>query len=219
MHPDVPPAAPAPGRFIVFEGVEGAGKTTQIQALADWLRQRGRQVLITREPGGSAIGAQIRQILLAPENHRLTTRAELMLYAADRAQHVAEVIGPALASGQDVLCDRYIYSTMAYQGYGRGLDAEAIEWLNDYATAGLRPDLVILLDLDPALGLARARQVGRPDRLEQEALDFHQRVRTGFLALAAADETRFAVIDASVPAQTVSLRLCEQVASRCGIVP
>ncbi|MBC7545706.1 MAG: dTMP kinase [Candidatus Sericytochromatia bacterium] len=210
---------PAPGTFITFEGVEGAGKTTQIARLADWLERQGRKVVVSRDPGGTAIGTKIRGILLDPENANLCDRSELMLYAADRAQHVVEKIQPALAEGAVVLCDRYVHSTLAYQGYGRGLPQADIRWLNDYATRGLMPDLVLLLDLDPVIGLFRATASGEPDRLEREALSFHARVRAGFLVLAAAEPERFVIVPGDEPADRVTAIIQEQVAKRCGIVP
>jgi dTMP kinase len=212
-------AAAPQGLFITFEGVEGSGKTTQIKRLGTWLQAQGRQVIDSRDPGGTAIGVQIRQILLDPANTAMSDRAELMLYAADRAQHVAEKLKPAVEAGQVVLCDRYAHSTVAYQGYGRGLPFKDIHTLNGLACQGLWPDLVILLDLDPATGLQRAKAVGNPDRLESEALAFHERVRQGFLELAQMETERFVVVDAAASADRVETVIREQVAKRCGIVP
>jgi dTMP kinase len=211
--------APKPGLFITFEGVEGSGKTTQIQKLSAWLAAEGREVIDSRDPGGTAIGNQIRQILLDPANTAMSARTELLLYAADRAQHVAEKLKPAVEAGKVVLCDRYVHSTVAYQGYGRGLPFKDIHWLNGYASQGLWPDLVILLDLDPAAGLQRAKAVGHPDRLEAEALQFHERVRQGFLELAGMETERFVILDAAAPVDDVASAIREQVAKRCGIVP
>jgi dTMP kinase len=207
------------GLFITFEGVEGSGKTTQIKRLEAWLAEAGRAVIDSRDPGGTDIGMQIRQILLDPANSAMSDRAELMLYAADRAQHVAEKLKPAVEAGTVVLCDRYVHSTVAYQGYGRGLPFKDIHTLNSLATQGLWPDLVILLDLDPSVGLNRAKAVGRPDRLEQEALQFHERVRQGFLELAQMETERFVIVDAAKSADEVAALIQEQVAKRCGIVP
>lgn len=212
-------AATQPGLFITFEGVEGSGKTTQIRRLRSWLESKGRDVIDSRDPGGTAIGVQIRQILLDPANTAMSDRAELMLYAADRAQHVAEKLKPAVDAGRVVLCDRYVHSTVAYQGYGRGLPFKDIHTLNGLASQGLWPDLVILLDLDPATGLQRAKAVGSPDRLEREALAFHERVRQGFLELAQMETERFVIVDAAQAADVVETVIREQVAKRCGIVP
>lgn len=180
--------------FITFEGVEGAGKSTQIRCLADILSAKGYPVVTTREPGAGHIGQQIRQIILA--DHQVVPEAELLLYAADRAQHVRTLIRPALAEGKVVVCDRYADSTVAYQGYGRGLPMATIETLNQIATGGLKPDFTVLLDLDPAAGLARSKARALLDRMEQESLAFHQRVRHGFLQLARQEPDRFQVFDA-----------------------
>ena len=190
--------------FITFEGVEGSGKTTQIKRLTARLEAAGRTVVVTRQPGGCALGQTLRAILLSQKTAGLDDRAELFLYLADRAQHVAEVIRPALAAGAVVVCDRYADSTVAYQGHGRGLDVALLQQLNAVATAGLVPDLTLLLDLDPAVGLTRATSrnaaAGTAEaegRFEAERLEFHQRVRAGYRALAAGEPTRFAVVDAA----------------------
>jgi len=191
------------GVFITFEGIEGSGKSTQIALLAKSLAERGKAVTLTREPGGTAIGDQVRKILLDPANKALTPRAELLLYAAARAQHLEELVRPELEAGKIVLCDRFSDATLAYQGYGRGLEEAMIGALDRMATAGLRPHLTILLDIDAAAGLARAR--GRNSsrgleteaRFENEELAFHERVRQGYLTLARADAGRFRVIDAA----------------------
>ena len=183
----------APGVLIAFEGGEGAGKSTQVTALAALLRAAGRDVVVTHEPGATRVGAAIRSVLLDPTNAGLSARAEAMLYAADRAEHVDTEILPALAKGSVVITDRYVDSSLAYQGAGRPLDPGQVESLNDWATGGLVPHLTVLLDIDPAVGLARA---GEPDRLEAEPLAFHQAVRAGFLALAARDPGRYVVVDA-----------------------
>jgi dTMP kinase len=187
--------------FIAFEGGEGVGKSTQIRLAADWLRTLGRPVVVTREPGGTPLGAQLRRLVLDPDG-QVAPRAEALIYAADRAQHVDTVIGPALAAGAVVLTDRYVDSTLAYQGAGRGLDAKPV---TDWATGGLTPRLTVLLDLDPVLGLARAGARGaRPDRLEAAELTFHQAVRAGFLRLAAAEPARYLVLDAGAPPDAVA---------------
>ncbi len=198
--------------FITFEGIEGSGKSTQVQVLKRHLELAGRQVLATREPGGCEIANAIRAILLDPASHRLVPRAELLLYAAARAQHVEQVIRPALAAGTIVLCDRFIDATTAYQGGGRGLDRALVAELNTIATAGLLPDLTLLFDFPAEAGLQRARQRNLHDamqnegRFELEELDFHQRVREAYLELAAR-ETRFRIIDARGTIDVVTLRV------------
>ncbi len=187
-------AAPSyAGVFVVLEGGEGAGKSTQIARLAEVVAARGFEVVVTREPGATEVGARIRALLLDPAT-RLSSRAEALLYAADRAQHVAAVVQPALDRGAVVLSDRYVDSSLAYQGAGRELDVDEVAGLSRWATRGLVPDMTLLLDLDPAIGLARA--TGSPDRIEQESLAFHQAVRQGFLALAAKAPHRYLVVSA-----------------------
>jgi dTMP kinase len=191
-----------PGLFVTFEGGEGSGKTTQLKALLAHLRAAGRDAIETRDPGGTPIGKQIRELLLDRENTRMTAMAELFLYEASRAQLVDEVIRPALREGRVILCDRFTDSTLAYQGHGRGLDRDLILRLNDWATGGLRAHLTLFLDLSPEVGLARARErlahpKTRRDRIEEEVLGFHQRVREGYQAIAAAEPERVIVLDAS----------------------
>jgi|LGOV01.1.fsa_nt_gb dTMP kinase len=199
--------------FITFEGIEGSGKTTQITMMAEFLRRQGYDVVTTREPGGCPIADAIREILLHPANNALVARAELLLYAAARAQHVAEVIQPALQQGQIVLCDRYTDATLAYQGYGRGLDLDLIEELNTLACADCRPHLTLLLDMPHEAGLQRALQRNSAQnmtdegRFEQESLDFHRRIREGYLALAKNAPHRMRVIDAAGNPGEVSERL------------
>lgn len=196
--------------FITFEGIEGCGKTTQIRLLAECLRRGGLEVLVTREPGGCPIADAIRGILLHSGNSALVPRAELLLYAAARAQHVDEVIRPALSSGTLVLCDRFIDATVAYQGDGRGLDPSVIASLNTLATDGLLPDMTLLLDMPAEKGLRRARRrnasAPEEDRFERESLDFHRRVRDGYLRLARQEE-RFMVIDATGTVEAVAGRI------------
>ncbi|GAA3448644.1 dTMP kinase [Dactylosporangium matsuzakiense] len=190
----------AHGLFIVFEGGEGAGKSTQVKRLAEELRAIGREVVVTHEPGATPIGTRIRSLVLDPPGEGgdvVTPRAEALLYAADRAHHVASVVRPALSRGSVVISDRYVDSSLAYQGAGRTLPVDEVSWLSKWATGGLKPDLVVLLDLDPSVGLARAGKRGPVDRLESESLAFHERVRYAFLDLAAADPSRYLVLDAT----------------------
>ena len=189
-----------PGFFIAFEGGEGAGKSTQVTALAEYLTVAGRDVVVTREPGGTRIGASIRSLLLDPANRDLSARAEALLYAADRAQHVATVIEPAIRRGAVVISDRYVDSSLAYQGAARPLDPDEVEAVNAFATDDRMPDITLLLDIDPAVGLLRS---GQTDRLEAEPLAFHQAVRAGFLELAEEDPGRYAVIAADQDPQVV----------------
>jgi dTMP kinase len=199
--------------FITFEGIEGSGKTTQLALLAERLRRRGLRVLTTREPGGCPIADAIRRILLDPANHGMVPRAELLLYAAARAQHVAEVIRPALTAGQLVLCDRFTDATLAYQGYGRHLDIALIETLNEIAAEGCRPDLTLLLDMAEDSGLERALQrnacqdLAAEGRFEQETRAFHGRVRKGYLELARQQPSRFRIIDARGSIEEVEARI------------
>jgi dTMP kinase len=193
--------SPSQGRLIAFEGVEGAGKSTQVELLRQALEKAGRRVVTTREPGGTPVGEQVRSILLDPAS-TLDARTEALLFAAARAQLVAQVIRPALERAEVVLCDRYLDSSLAYQGAARGLGLEPVAAINGFATEGLLPDLVVLLRVDPAEGLARQR--GGRDRIERQDLEFHQRVAQGFLDLAAADPERFVVIDGAAPVDRVA---------------
>lgn len=192
------------GKLIVFEGGEGAGKTTQISRVREWLRQHlSAQVplIVTREPGGTGLGTSLRQMLLAEGSP--ASRTELLLYAADRAQHIEELLKPQLAQGAIILCDRYVDSTIAYQGYGRGLDLDLIRNLNQIATEGLESDLTFWLKVDVEIGLQRVRKRGLSDRMERADLEFHRRVRQGFTALANANPHRIVPIDANRPAREV----------------
>jgi dTMP kinase len=202
----VPERVTSRGAFIVFEGGEGAGKSTQVDLLAAALTDDGRRVVVTREPGATAFGARIRSLLLdhADRPPSVAPRAEALLYAADRAEHVATVVRPALAEGSVVISDRYTDSSLAYQGAGRSLPAEEVSWLSTWATGGLKPDLVVLLDIEPAEGLARVGGRGRSDRVENEPAAFHERVRFAFLDLATADPRRYLVVDAARPAQVIA---------------
>lgn len=207
------------GFFITFEGGEGSGKTTQLKALLTHLRSRQRDAIQTRDPGGTAIGNQVRELLLNGENVRMSFLAELLLYEASRAQLVQEVLRPALTAGRIVLCDRFTDSTVAYQGYGRGLDLDLVERLNAVAADGLRPDLTFLLDLDPVVGLARASgRMAQPrqrrDRLEEEVLEFHQRVQAGYRALAVREPERVVILDATQGILEIEARIRRHVEAR-----
>lgn len=193
------------GSFVTLEGPEGAGKTTQVKLLSKQLDAIGCKHIVTRDPGGTPLGRQIRRILLSPENP-VSPVTELLLYQADRAQHVSEVILPSLKAGTLVLCDRYIDSTMAYQGYGRGIDFALIEELNEIATGGLRPELTILFDIDSGEGLGRLHPGGH-DRLEREAIDFHHRVRAGYHELCKQEPERWRILDAAKPLSVVQAEL------------
>lgn len=199
------------GTFVTFEGGDAAGKSTQAAALERWLTDQGHRVVRTREPGGTDLGDGIRDLVLHRHWH-VTPRAEALLYAADRAHHVATVVRPALEAGAVVVQDRYLDSSVAYQGAGRVLDGEEVQRLSLWATEGLMPDLTVLLDLDPAVGRARRGGRAAEDRLESEADDFHQRVRAGFLALAAASPERFLVLDAALSAEALAQRVRTAVA-------
>lgn len=205
--------------LISFEGPDGAGKSTQVRALASFLRRTGYEVVLTREPGGTSIGDQIRAVVHSTANTSMAPTAEMLLYAASRAQLVSEVIRPALAAGRIVLCDRYADSTMAYQGFGRGLDRAMLATLTAIATGGLVPDLTLLLDLDVERGLARRRDEGEEmNRLDLEALDFHRRVRAGYLTLAAAEPARWVRIDAGRSPKEVEADVQRVVEGRLPVV-
>lgn len=197
--------------FITFEGIEGTGKSTQITLLRAYFESLGRKVLVTMEPGGSRIGLELRRVLLSLENRDITPRAELFLYLADRAQHVAQVVRPALDAGMVVLSDRFADSTVAYQAYGRGMDADLLHQLNTVAVDGLWPNLTLLLDLDPELGLRRAVDRNQREgktvaegRFEAESMAFHSRVRQGYLDWAARFPQRMRIVDASGTPETVA---------------
>lgn len=198
------------GLFIVFEGGDGVGKSTQARLLADWLTSRGHEVVLTFEPGDTRAGAVMRQIVLDPATGDLSPRAETLLYAADKAHHVYEVVLPALTRGAVVISDRYVDSLLAYQGAGRGLDADRIESIARWATADLLPDLTVLLDLDPARGVGG---IERPDRLEGAGLEFHSRVREQFLALAERDKDHYLVLAARTDKEAIAAEVAARVAS------
>lgn len=208
------------GFFITFEGIEGCGKTTQLRLAAERLAAAGYEVVVTREPGGCPIADEIRAILLDARNTAMVPLAELLLYAAARAQHVSEVIAPALAAGKIVLCDRFTDSTLAYQGYGRGLDKELIARLNVLAAGTVKPDLTVILDCPVEIGLARAMAringstAAREERFEQESHLFHERIRDGFLTLAAAEPRRFVVVDGNRGVDETGIALMDVLLSK-----
>jgi dTMP kinase len=209
------------GFFISFEGPEGGGKSTQIHRLAAALAERGYPVWTTREPGGTRVGEMIRPILLGQQQTRMTPWSEALLFTAARAQHVEEVIRPRLARGELVLCDRYTDSTLAYQGYGRGLDLDTLRRLQSQATGGLQPNLTMLLNLPVETGLSR---IPRPaqDRLDRETATFHQRVRAGYQEMAAADPRRWREVDATADQDQVAARilaLVREALAQAGVRP
>jgi dTMP kinase len=204
--------------FITFEGIEGCGKTTQIRMAGDYLRKRQIPVLVTEEPGGAPLGKHIRKLLLNQGDCRIDAKAELLLFAAARAQHVQEVILPALAAGRVVLCDRFSDATLAYQGFGRGLSLEFIKSLNEFSAAPLKPDLTLLFDLPVEVGLGRAidriahiQGAPREDRFEQEGRAFHQKIRIGYLSLARNEPGRIRMIDAARDLQTIGQEVCAMI--------
>lgn len=206
------------GLFITFEGIEGCGKTTQIRLLEDFLKLRSHDVVLTREPGGTRIGDQIRKILLSVENKGMFPVAELFLYAAARNQHVEEVIRPALKEGKIVLCDRFADATTAYQGAARRIGRDVLTEVHKIATSGMSPDLTILMDLPAEAGLKRAwernekeKLAGKEDRFEQEAVDFHERVRAGYLAIAREEPFRMKIVNAEEPVDSVHQRIVQEV--------
>ena len=188
--------------FITFEGGEGSGKSTQARLLLKKLQEHNIPAVLTHEPGGTALGNELRRVLKRKQGTPIAPGAELFLFAASRVELVAELIRPALEQGKVVICDRFVHSTLVYQGYGRGLDLTLIEMVNEIATQNLRPDLTILLDISPEQGLMRRRSL--EDRFEQEALSFHRSVGEGYVKLAAADPDHWLVIDASLPKQKIA---------------
>jgi dTMP kinase len=200
----------AAARLIGFEGGEASGKSTQARLLAEEL-----DAVLTFEPGATAVGAAIRSLLLNPSTTELVDRTEALLMAADRAQHVAEMVRPALAAGRHVVTDRYLYSSVAYQGYGRGLPPDEVAHLSMWATDGLLPDLVVLLDVDVGEAMRRRRRA--PDRFEKENDGFHQRVRDGYLTLASADPDRWAVVEGSGSVRELAMAVRSLVRDRLGL--
>ncbi|WP_102510042.1 dTMP kinase [Sanguibacter massiliensis] len=201
------------GVFVSFEGGDGSGKTTQIGLLGDWFTRLGHEVIVTREPGGTTLGAELRRLVLHGED--MAPRTEALLYAADRAHHVSTLVRPALARGAVVVTDRYLDSSVAYQAGGRELGADEVENLSLWATGGLLPHVTVLLDLDPAVGVARVP--GGLDRLERAGAAFHERTREAYLARAAAHPERIAVVDASLPVEDVHALVVAAVAEKLGI--
>ena len=201
--------------FVVFEGGEGCGKSTQARALHRWLVRTGQTAVLTREPGGTSLGERMRRSLKKPGRTPIAPLAELFLFAAARAQLVEEVISPALEAGATVVCDRYFYSTLAYQGYGRRVDLDTIRAANSAATGGLSPDLVVLLDMPPRAGLGRKK--GRDgDRFESQGLAFHTRVRKGYLEMARADAERWLVLDGRLPRKAIGDAIQQRVRGLTG---
>lgn len=198
------------GLFVVFEGGDGVGKTTQAALLAEWVTQHGQEAVVTLEPGGTAIGTVLRDLVLNPKWGEVSPRAETLLYAADKAQHVDEVVLPALHRGAVVISDRYVDSMLAYQGAGRDLSADRVEQIARWATQDLLPDLTVLLDLDPSLGVAG---ITEKDRLEGAGDEVHQRARQGFLDLAARDPEHYLVIPAREPQEQIAAAVIARVAS------
>ena len=196
------------GLFVCFEGGEGVGKSTQARLLADWLRERGEQVLLTFEPGDTKVGKELRRILLDPATGDLSSRAEALIYAADKAEHIDLLVRPALDRGEVVITDRYVDSALAYQGAGRILDLAEVEHINRWATTDLRPHLSVVLDLEPKAGLGRFTE---RDRIEGQSLEFHHRVRAGFLDLAAAEPEHYLVLDAKESIEVLATAIRQRV--------
>ena len=193
---EFPGAYATTGLFVCFEGGEGAGKSTQSGLLSAWLTEQGREVVLTREPGATAVGQELRRLVLSPETGVLADKTEALLYAADRAEHVATVVRPALARGSVVITDRYVDSSLAYQGAGRSLDVGDVERISRWATDDLRPHLTVVLDLAPSEGFGRFEE---RDRIEGESVEFHTRVREAFLRMARADPEHYLILDARAP--------------------
>ncbi len=197
------------GFFISLEGIEGTGKTTQARLLSERLIEEGYEVILTQEPGGTVIGNRIREILLHVDHREMSYMAELLLYNAARAQHLSEKILPALNEGKVVITDRFTDSTVAYQGYGRGIDIQLIMSINDIATEGIKPHLTILFDLDVETGLQRNKGINKVDRLELEDIEFHKKVREGYLKIAEAETGRIKIVDASLSFEIVAQKVWE----------
>ena len=207
------------GFLVSLEGPEGAGKTSVLEAIIPILEGRGIEVLSTREPGGVLIGEKIREVILDPSHTEMDPKTELLLYIASRRQHLVEKVLPALAAGKLVIMDRFIDSSVAYQGFGRGLDKEAIDWLNEFATDGLKPDLTLYFDIEVEEGLARiaANSDREINRLDMEGLDLHRKVRQGYLSLLEKEEDRIVKIDASLPLDQVIANTQQLLLDRMGL--
>ena len=207
------------GFLVSLEGPEGAGKTSVLEALIPILKDRGIEILSTREPGGVLIGEKIREVILDPSHTQMDPKTELLLYIASRRQHLVEKVLPALAAGKLVIMDRFIDSSVAYQGFGRGLDKEAIDWLNEFATDGLKPDLTLYFDIEVEEGLARiaANSDREVNRLDMEGLDLHQKVREGYLSLLEKEADRIVKIDASLPLDQVIANTQQLLFDRMGL--
>jgi len=201
--------------FITLEGPDGSGKTSQVPPLVDFLQKEGLPVLALREPGGTEISEQVRQVIMTMKNTGMNPRTEILLFLAARAQLVAEVIRPALANGKVILCDRYADSTLAYQGYGHGVDLDILRNMLDFATGRLYPDLTLLLDIETEAGLRRKRRAGGEwNRLDAYDIDFHRRVRQGYFELAASEPERWVIIDASQPPEVVQSAMRRAILAR-----
>lgn len=198
------------GLFVCFEGGEGGGKSTQSRLLQQWLESEGHEVVLTRQPGGTEVGARIREIVLSPETGELSNRTEVLLYAADKAEHVDTVVLPALRAGKVVITDRYVDSALAYQGAGRTETVAEVEAVNRWATRDLRPHLTVVLDLEPQAGLGRFEE---RDRIEGESLEFHQRVREAFVRMAAQDPDHYLVLDARGSIEEIHTAIRERVSA------
>lgn len=205
------------GLFISFEGIEGTGKTTQARLLYERLKGHGFDVVLTNEPGGTKIGEKIREILLEVDHKEMSYITELLLYNAARSQHLQEKILPSLNAGKIVITDRFSDSTLAYQGYGRGIDINLLDTLDKIATGGIKPDITILFDLDVETGLKRNLKINKIDRIELEDIEFHRRVRNGYLQIAKSEPARIKIVDASEPLSVISERVWEAVKWRLGI--
>ena len=208
--------------FITLEGIEGSGKTTQIKNIVEFLENKGYDCVVTREPGGTKIGEKIRSILLDPENRNMEPACELLLYFSDRVQHIKELINPALSEGKTIICDRFFDATLVYQGYARGLSIDLIIKLHEMIAYGLKPDITILLDLLPEIGLSRAweqidngSRSGGETRFEKETLLFHEKIRAGYLELARLEPKRFRVIDASKNKDQVKQQIINALRKKC----
>ena len=199
------------GKFITIEGTDGAGKSTQIAMLVEFLKNKGIECVVTREPGGTKIGEKLREIVLDPENGEMTYVTEAMLYAASRAQHVEEKIIPALKEGKFVICDRFLDSSLVYQGYARGLETEMIEKINGYALCGIKPDITLFFDIHPEVGITRKKNMHDLDRIEQEKADFHQKVYNGYKTLAQKYPERIKSINAEKTIEEVHKQVVEEI--------